>query len=259
MAIGTGLALAAASLGGTLAQTSAAGKANKATTKAADAATALQRDQFNQVTEANRPFVQGGSDAFKSMLFNAGLGAAPTIGANTPAVVSTGSGFTVGDKVFTAREAAEAYAKTQTTGGTTYGGYSASPMAKYLMETGVDTIEGSRAAAGGLYSGATLKALEDSRRSIVQSDTGDYYARLMQLAGMGQASASNQAAAGQNYATSAGQIGMNAANQRAQNTINTGSAIAGGIDDMAGIYGYFSNPMSAYGASANAPMFGGGK
>lgn len=257
--IGTGLALAAASLGGTLAQTSAANKANKTTAKAADAATTLQRDQFNQTTATQRPFVEGGTDAFSAMLYNAGLGAAPTVGANTPAVVSTGSGFSVGDKVFTAREAADAYAKTQTTGGTTYGGYSASPMAKYLMETGVDTIEGSRAAAGGLYSGATLKAMEDNRRTVVQSDTGDYYARLMQLAGMGQAGASNQAAAGQNYANSAGQIGMNAANQRAQNTINTGNAIAGGIGDMAGIYGYFSNPMAAYGTSANPAMFGGGR
>ena len=258
MAIGTGLALAAASLGGTLAQTSAANSANKKTAKAADAATALQRDQFNQTTEANRPFVQGGSDAFSAMLFNAGLGARPTVGANTPAVVSTGSGFSVGDKVFTAREAADAYAKTQTTGGTEYGGYAASPMAKYLMETGVDSIEGSRAAAGGLYSGATLKALEDNRRNVVQSDTGDYYARLMQLSGMGQASASNQAAAGQAYANNAGQIGTNSAAQQAQNKINAGNAIAGGIGDMAGIYGYFSNPMQGYGTAANRPMFGGG-
>ena len=157
--------------------------------------------------------------------------------------------YKVGDKTFTTLAEAETYANANKTGATQYGGYSQSPMAKYLMQEGVDSIEGSAAAGGGLYSGATLAALEGNRKQVIQADTADYFSKLFGLTNMGMAAAGNQAGAGAQYA---GNVGSNMQNYAA-NSGNAAMAKAQGwnstLGDMAGIAGYFSgqsNPMAAY-------------
>lgn len=83
-----------------------------------------------------------------------------------------------------------------------YTGLQESEGTKYLMNTGRQEIEGGAAGAGGLYSGATLAALEKKRQGIASLDKDNQQAQLMALAGLGQ-SAGNSAAALRTGAASA--------------------------------------------------------
>jgi hypothetical protein len=156
--------------------------------------------------------------------------------------------FRVGGREFETRSAAEEFAAANRTGGTEYEGYSKSPMARYLLEKGVDSIDASAASRGGLFSGATLQALENNRRAIITADTDKYFARLAGLTDMGLGAAGNQASAGANFANNAGSTMMQAGQARAQGTLGAADAWRTGITDMAGTYGFFSgsNPMAAY-------------
>jgi len=296
MAIGTGLLLAGASVLGGAMSSKAASKSAKGQQAAADAATNLQREQFNTTTANYKPYLNAGNDAMAAYLYEMGLGPKPTFGGSTPAVESyyetgpaavgadgkpvanmntfmngmlgipqaqgAGSGGTrtqkwrVNGQSFSTLEEAEAFAKANATGGTEYQGYSASPMAKYLMEEGVDSIEGSAAAAGGLYSGATLEALEGNRKQIIQADTADYFSKLFGLSNMGMAAAGNQAGAGSAYAGNVGNLQMGAANAAGNAKMQGAAAWNSTLGDMAGIAGYYGvgNPMAAYASPTMRPQ-----
>lgn len=297
MAIGTGLLLAGASAVGGIASASAAKKAGKDQRAAADAATKLQRDQFEQTTENFAPFLGAGRDAMAAYLYEMGLGPKPTFG-GTPAAIETftvpGTGsqngpfginrnvrpasrdragfgmssggrpqglsrgddkgaasqtrYRVGSNEFATLSEAEEFAKKNHVGGTEYGGYSTSPMARYLLEKGKEGIQGAAAAAGGLFSGATLEALEADRRRVIGADTADYFSRLTGLTSMGLGAAGNQANAGQAFAGNVGNLQMNAAQASGNARLGAASAFNNTLGDMAGIAGYFSNPMAAYAA-----------
>lgn len=259
----------AALIGGSLASSAiganAQKKAGQAAAASADAATKLQGKIYDETTQRFAPYLDAGNNALAAVLYEMGIGPKPTFGATAPAIeeVKGGrnpnrvTGFKVGDQSFSTRSAAEEYANANKTGGTEYGGYTESPMAKYLMEKGTDSISGSAAASGGLFSGATLQALEDNRKRVISADTGDYFARLSGLTNMGLSAAGNQASAGANYASNAGQTMMAAGQARAQGALGAGQAFQTGISDMAGIYGYMqggNNPMAAYTAPT---LFGG--
>lgn len=150
------------------------------------------------------------------------------------------------------------------TGPRGYRGYQASPMAQYLLEEGTSAIEAGAAGAGGLFSGATLEALEANRANTIQFDRNNYMDRLLGVAGIGQASAAQTAAAGDSFAAGAGQAiaGAGAAmgaghrgagNAAAMGSLGSAQAWQSGISDMAGIYGYMQNPMMAYSAGTMAP------
>jgi hypothetical protein len=154
----------------------------------------------------------------------------------------------VNGQSFSTLAEAEAFAAKNKTGGTEYGGYSQSPMAKYLMEEGVDSIEGSAAAGGGLYSGATLEALEGNRKQVIQADTADYFSKLFGLSNMGMAAAGNQAGAGSQYAGNVGNLQMQSAQAAGQARMQGAQAFNSTLGDMAGLYGYMQGPQAAYSA-----------
>jgi hypothetical protein len=259
MAIGTTAAL----IGGTIASSAigarGAKKAADAQARSADQSVRLQRDIYNETTQRFAPYLEGGGNALDAYLYEMGLGDRPMIGGTAPEIktVTGGRGaqkYLVGDMSFDSMSAAEAYADERKTGAREYAGYSESPMAKYLLREGMEGIEGGAAAAGGLYSGATLQALENNRREVITADTDNYFARLYGLTGMGLSAAGNQANAGQNYASGASQALTNKGNAQAGGYLGQAQAFQGGINDAAGIYGYFSNPMQAYTAPT---LFGG--
>lgn len=280
---GPALALAGGSLVSGIAGASAAKKAAKAQQAAADNATALQRDQFNQTTQNYKPYLDAGNNGLAAYLYEMGLGPKPTFGGTAPTIETiagqparagggargymggggypssnyrpagggggTPTTYRVGEQTFSTLGEAEAYANANKTGGQEYGGYTQSPMAKYLMEEGVDSIQGSAAASGGLFSGASMEALENSRRTVIGADTSDYFSKLFGLTGMGMSAAGNQAAAGGAYANNVGSLQMQAAQAKGQGYMGVANAIGSTVGDMAGIYGYFggqNNPMAAY-------------
>lgn len=276
MAIGTGLALLAGSAISGVASASGAKKAAKAQTAAADQATQLQRDIYEQTTANYKPYLSAGNDAMAAYLYEMGLGPKPTFGGTAPGIetitapgswAASASGnqkfsenigsnkvytkgattYKVGDQTFSTLSEAEDWANANKTGGTEYGGYQQSPMAKYLMEQGVDSITGSAAASGGLFSGASMEALEKNRQTVIGADTSDYFSKLFGMSNMGMSAAGNQASAGSAYAGNVGNLAMQAGNAKAQGYMGAANALSGFIGDAAGIYGYMqSNPMAAY-------------
>lgn len=269
---GPAIALAGASLASGAISASAAKKGAKAQAAAADAATQLQREQFDQTTANYRPYLEAGNDAMAAYLYEMGLGPKPTFGGTRPQIEEFNVGgnlsasgvynggvtkYRAGDQEFSTLGEAEAYADANVTGGREYAGYSMSPMAKYLMEQGSDDIRGMAASSGGLYSGAALEALESNRKTVVNADTSDYFSKLFGLSNVGLAAAGNQAGAGQNYANNVGNLQMQAGQAKAQGYAGAASAWGGTIGDMAGIYGYFQqqqNPMAAYAAPTMRPQ-----
>lgn len=283
MAIGTTAALVAGSVASSAIGANASKKAGQAAAASADAATGLQREIYNDTTERFKPYVAAGGNALQAVLYEMGLAPRPTFDGSTPGIeeVTTttpgvgpgtpapppggdGNGFMAGGNTllapqpttstsfrvngqnFDTRSAAEEYAAANKTGGTEYGGYTETPMARYLLEKGVDSIDASAASRGNLFSGATLQALEDNRREVITADTDKYFARLAGITDMGLGAAGNQASAGENFASGASQTMMQAGQARAGGIAGAGQAWQTGISDLAGIYGYMQNPMAAY-------------
>jgi hypothetical protein len=97
------------------------------------------------------------------------------------------------------------------------------PGYQFGLEQGMDGIQNTAAARGGLYSGATLKGLSryandyastkyNDAWNRMQSDAGNRWGRMSALAGIGQSATNQVGAAGANYANAMGNIGMSNAN-----------------------------------------------
>lgn len=93
------------------------------------------------------------------------------------------------------------------------------PGFQFRMNEGRKALEGSAAARGSLNSGATLKALTRYGQDFASNEYGSAYGRefnrLSTLTNIGQNSAAQTGAAGQNYANAYGQNVTGAANAQA--------------------------------------------
>jgi hypothetical protein len=266
---------AAVAIGGALigsqASKSAAGKQSDAANRATD----IEWDMYNQTRTDNLPFMQTGYSA--NDLINMLMGVAPTSGAATagvtapkltdynalraqllPQYTTKGDHIEGGFYQETVDEAAlqkaieaqmakeqQAYQQFQsqqaaiksgqaTTGSENplYGSLMkqytpenmlSDPGYKWRMDQMQDQVQSSAAARGGLYSGATAKALQENAAGIAAQGYGDDWNRyetgkgnmlnaLLGISGRGQTAVGNVSSAGQGYAGAAGNNLMNAAN-----------------------------------------------
>lgn len=118
------------------------------------------------------------------------------------------------------------------------------PGYQFGLQTGFDQVQASAAAHGGLYSGATLKALQRYGNDYAdQQGYTPYMNRLASLAGMGQTANAQNATLGMNYANQTGANIINAGNARASglqqqgdNSAQLAAGIAGGINGIAQNY-----------------------
>lgn len=121
------------------------------------------------------------------------------------------------------------------------------PGYQFGLAQGGQAIERSASARGGLYSGATLKALQKygqdyagtkydqafNRHRATQDATAN---RLLSLAGLGQAGSSQIAAAGQNYADRVGQANYNNANFQAAAGMNRANMLGNTFNQLGAWY-----------------------
>jgi hypothetical protein len=89
--------------------------------------------------------------------------------------------------------------------------YTESPFLAQLVKRTGDAVDASRAARGGLFSGATAQAIGDRTGQLYLGDFNNYLGNLSGLSQMGQ-----------NAAAQTGQFGANAASQRADLTQQAG-------------------------------------
>ena len=178
---------AVAAIGGALVRASAAKKAAKAQTSAANKDIAFQKETRDLIRSDLGVYREGGDLAQRALDFELGLGARPDIwrdcaadrnlfdsrnaaeclgqrGSNgLSAKTVTGSpttGIGLTGQTFTTMAEAQAYADANRTGGTEYGGYTKTPGYDFrLPATGQPSVRGG--GAGGLYSGAAMRDLDE--------------------------------------------------------------------------------------------------
>jgi hypothetical protein len=120
----------------------------------------------------------------------------------------------------------------------------ATPGYQFRFDEGQNAVQASAAAAGGLNSGKTLKALTQYGQNFASNEYGNHMNRLAGLANIGQTATTQIGQWGQGYAQNAGNNLMHSGAARAsmygqqgQNYAGMAGAIGGGIAQG---YGYNS-------------------
>jgi hypothetical protein len=117
------------------------------------------------------------------------------------------------------------------------------PGYQFGLNQGTQAVERSASARGGLYSGATLKALErygqdyggtkfNEAFNRNQATNDSRFNRLASLAGLGQAGSSQLAQSGQNYANQVGAAGFNNANFQGAAQMSQANNLSNGLNQL---------------------------
>lgn len=137
--------------------------------------------------------------------------------------------------------------------------FTASPGYQFRLQQGQDTIESGAAARGGLYSGATAKALSDYGQQSASQEFDNYVNRLFGMTNTGQAAAGGIANAqlglGKSLASEHQNIGTNQANAIGDQWKAWGSM---GDQAAAALMGGFGGAPGAAGGAAGAGAGAGG-
>lgn len=198
----------AAGIGSAVIGARSADKAADAQKDASDAQIALQREIYDNQTKRFRPYNRAGRNALSAYEFELGLGDKPK----------------------------------------GYQGFEATPGYDFRLQQGMDAVQGSAAASGGLFSGRSMKALNDYGQGMASQEYGNYLNRLGGMVDSGQGAAGLQATAGANFATGASNALASGGNARAAGYMGTANAVQGGIGNALSAYGYMQG--------VNAPKTG---
>lgn len=254
LALGLGIAGAAGSIGSAAIGANAAGKAANTQANAANHAADLQhQDAQDALAFQNKQFDT--SQANFAPFVKAGQGAVTDLSS----LLSAGQNGTGALAPWTDTFKAPTDVTEQN-----------DPGYQFRLKTGLDALQNSAAARGGLLSGGTAKAINDYAQNSASSEYGnvynrafnDYstrynqfqnnqsnlYNRYANLAGLGQTSTAQLGQLGQSAAnnvsntllTSGAQIGNqinNSAAARASGYVGGANAIAGGINGVTGSIG----------------------
>lgn len=116
-----------------------------------------------------------------------------------------------------------------------FSSFKSSPDYQYARDQMQQGIERGAAARGSLYSGGTNVDLATALNGIASQNYGNFYNRLSNMAGQGQATAGNLGGLGMNMATNIGNNLQDAGRARASAFLSTGdtnSQLAGGIGGL---------------------------
>lgn len=160
--------------------------------------------------------------------------------------------YEVGGQTFDTREEAEQWRR-ENRGGHRYKGFEATPGYQFALEQGQAAIDGSAAARGNVFSGATLKAQQEFGTGLAQQEYGNYLNRLTGQAAQGQAAAGNIATAGSNYASGMGNVNANIGNAQAAGAIGQGNALTSGLNSIIEGFGYMSTPAKTASNGVSVP------
>lgn len=274
------------SIVGGLLQSSSARRAARAQTDAANRQIDLQQRIYEEQKDLFSPFVGAGTNALAAINYELGLGPRPTFGGAAPEIMEITdtpqqpadnltaaqrrrllerneyvppspqasapvTRYSVNGNVFNTRDAAQAYANANRTGGAEYQGFKASPGYDFRLTEGINAIDRSAASSGGLFSGNTMKAAQRYGEGLAADEYNAFYNRLAGVAGSGQNAAGMQGAAAQNYASGASNALANIGNAQSAGAIGAGNALNSGIGNAIGIWQY-QNAVNPGGITANA-------
>jgi len=120
---------------------------------------------------------------------------------------------------------------------------STDPGYQFRLNQGTQGIQRAASAHGGLYSGATLKALARFNQDTASQEYGNSWNRLASIAGLGQTATNQIGQAGQSAYGTIANAGMNASNNIGQNMMGAANARASGYVGGANAIG---NGISQY-------------
>jgi hypothetical protein len=181
-------------------QANSARRAANAQTSAANADIQFQTETRDQTIKRLKPFYQGGLTANQAYNSELGLGAAPK----------------------------------------GYRGYSESPGNALMRRDGLDAIQASAAAQGGLFSAATMDDLGRQNADFTNSFREQYLNRLAGVADTGMNAAAMQGTAGANAAAGMSNALAARGNAQSAGSIGVGNALSGGINNAITGWGYQS-------------------
>ena len=250
--------------------------------QAANQASQVQLQMFNQTQANEQPYMQGGFNALQALLYGEGLpgttaqapGSAPAGGAPGQTIQLPGGGsYTIPG---TPGATAPGTPAPQITGGLGFGSLDKpfnpadlanTPGYKFQLQQGLDALQNSASATGGLGGGNTLKALMGYGQGLAsetyQQQLQDYMAQQQQsfnqldtLAGSGQNAAANLGAIGSQVAGNIGSNIIGAGNAAAAGTVGVTNALTGGIGDLSS--NYLLSSILGQGGLGGGSVFGGG-
>lgn len=129
--------------------------------------------------------------------------------------------------------------------------FEASPGYQFRLQQGLDALQNSAAARGGLFSGATGKAINDYAGQSASQEFDNYVNRLFGFSQQGNNTATNLANLGMGQAANMGQIYQNIGNNQASAIQNQWNSWGGLADQgaAAAVGGFTGGAGGAMGAS----------
>ena len=197
---------------------SAASKAAKAQTQAADQSAALQREMFNKQVELQAPFREAGLTAQNKLLGYLGLSGAPG---------DAGYGKYAGD--FTMND------------------FTTDPGYAFRLAEGNKALDRTAAARGGLLSGGAMKAAQRYGQDMgsqeymnafnrYQTNRANQLNPLQSLMGSGQTAANTLTSAAGGLGTGLAENALGAGNARASGYIGQANALTGALNQGMNAY-----------------------
>jgi hypothetical protein len=120
----------------------------------------------------------------------------------------------------------------QALNGGNFSSFHESPDYQFALKQGMDSLDSSAAARGGLFGGGHSRDLVNYGQGMAEQNYNNYYNRLQSMAGQGQTTAAGLGTLGANMATNIGNQYTNAANARSSaygQIANNNSQMAAGI------------------------------
>lgn len=132
-----------------------------------------------------------------------------------------------------------------------YGGFEGTDGYRFRLQEGLDAVEGSAAARGGLYSGATLQALQQRGQGLAAQDYENHLARLAGLASSGQGASNALAGYNYGYGSDMANMNLNRGNVLSGIQANRFGALSGNRTDMTNALINRENRRSTIATNAN--------
>ncbi len=118
------------------------------------------------------------------------------------------------------------------------------PGYAFRLGEGMKALERVQAARGNMLSGGALKAGQRYAQDLASQEYGNAYNRLANIAGLGQTATTQAGTAGQNYASQAGELGLQQANALARGRVSRASSYGNALLGAAGaLQDYVQAPM----------------
>jgi hypothetical protein len=118
-----------------------------------------------------------------------------------------------------------------------YSAFFESPDYRFRLTEGMNALQGSAAARGGLYSGDTLRGITEYGQGLAAGEFGNWFNRQAAIAGIGQAATTQAGNAALQTGANVGNLLASQGSARASGIVGQANAITGGVNDLASIYG----------------------